>query len=203
MTRLYSISVYPKDLWRTWISRSYTKIVKPKMVARSTVTKGAKKTARVIRPKRKLHNKKGIPFGISASFPIGTEQVPFDSIRSPYFALVSWKNERVNETVGCKARKGKLVYCNRRPRVPSMLHVCGLWRHPASTAPCRGRNCYVAVRRSRDVSPMSLCPARLRSIYGANDTWREKSFWHGEDSNPCPHTSHSNALPLSYFVSWK
>ena len=73
--------------------------------------------------------------------------------------------------------------------------------HPASTAPCRGRNCYVALRRSRDVSPMSLCPARLRSIYGANDTWREKTFWHGQDSNPGPHTSHSNALPLSYFVS--
>ena len=56
--------------------------------------------------------------------------------------------------------------------------------HPASTAPCRGRNCYVALRRSRDVSPMSLCPARLRSIYGANDesndlAWKKFLAWPG------------------------
>ena len=42
----------------------------------------AKKRTSIIRPKRKLHYRKGVPFGISTNFPIGTGQVSFDSIRS-------------------------------------------------------------------------------------------------------------------------
>ena len=58
-----------------------------------------KMTTHVIRPKRKLHYRKGVTFGISASYPIGTEQVPFESIRSRQsifrFGFVKkWTRER-------------------------------------------------------------------------------------------------------------
>ena len=119
-------------------------------------TKWAKKGTCVIRPERKLHYRKGVPFGISASFPDRdqTGVVRLHSFSWVHISLLF--REKMNAWTPTSAERPSKATCVLQPsndnprtgnlsiatvnRVPSMLHVCGLWRHHRSACQL-GQSC--------------------------------------------------------------